>query len=160
MQDDTGRVPPLTDDRLELEGEIVRRLIWGEPLHSVFVRKWVGFGLFTLIAVAIALRLPAAGPLERYVVAPLLLVAVVLAIASLFVVRGARAIRRREALTYLGDRLVEDGVIGAEELDAVRRTTDVEHGVDDQWRVTVPLTGGRSLTVRGDDSSSASVTFP
>jgi hypothetical protein len=159
MHDDTDELRR-TGDGIELEGEIVRRLIWGDPLRSVYVRKWVGFVLFALVAIAIAFRLPAAGALERYVVAPLLLVAVVLAIASLFVVRGARSIRRREALTYLGDRLVEEGVIGYEHLDAVRTTTDVEHGPGERWRVTVPLPSGRSLTVRGDDSSTASVTFP
>lgn len=158
MQDDTDEATAATADRIAIEGEIVHRLIWGEPLRSVFVRQWVGFSLFTVVAVAIAFRLPAAHPLERYVVAPLLLVAVVLAIASLFVVRGARAIRRREALTYLADRLVEESVLTPDDVDAVRKTTDVELCPGGRWRITVAMSGDRAVTVRGDDSSAATVT--
>lgn len=114
------------DVRVDVGGSDVRDLVWGSPLPSVYVRQWVTFAVFSLVLVALVLRFPSASALERYLLAPLLLVAALFAVLSLFIVRGTAAIRRREGLRKLGSALVEHGIVRLDEVQAVRSSAVVE----------------------------------
>ncbi|MFZ7089023.1 hypothetical protein [Curtobacterium sp. RRHDQ10] len=111
------------DVHVDIGGGDVRDLVWGTPLPSVYVRQWVTFGVFAIVFVALLLRMPMASPLERWLGAPLVLVAALFTVLSLFIVRGTAAIRRREGLKKLGASLVEHGILRLDEVQAMRTTT-------------------------------------
>lgn len=150
----------ILDDRLDVGGAHVRELVWGRPLASVTIRKWVTFTVFTLTVLAIAARLPVADPLERYVLAPVLLIAALFAVLSLFIVRGSAAIRRRDGLRRLAEALVEHGVIGDDDVPAFRTPSSFDHQPDGSWSIAVPVVRQgvlHLLAVDGDASDLARV---